>query len=198
MDPQPGTGARSEPDPVQFGEDIHHLITVPPDSASSFTALLELPPNQAVELLHSPESSRPRPPYPNLTFPADPSLIDRAARFSVYAANSPDATSSPKKAVKCEPPETPSPQPPLENTNPRTGGKRKKATNITTNKGSAKKSKSETNDSEEKLPYVHVRARRGQATDSHSLAERARREKINARMKLLQELVPGCNKVGYW
>lgn len=24
----------------------------------------------------------------------------------------------------------------------------------------------------EKLPYVHVRARRGQATDSHSLAER--------------------------
>ena len=25
---------------------------------------------------------------------------------------------------------------------------------------------------EEKLPYVHVRARRGQATDSHSLAER--------------------------
>ncbi|XP_039142098.1 transcription factor bHLH60-like [Dioscorea cayenensis subsp. rotundata] len=47
----------------------------------------------------------------------------------------------------------------------------------------------------EKLPYVHVRARRGQATDSHSLAERARREKINARMKLLQELVPGCSKI---
>nr|CAD1831268.1 unnamed protein product [Ananas comosus var. bracteatus] len=47
----------------------------------------------------------------------------------------------------------------------------------------------------QKLPYVHVRARRGQATDSHSLAERARREKINARMKLLQELVPGCSKI---
>ncbi|CAL9129048.1 unnamed protein product [Musa textilis] len=46
-----------------------------------------------------------------------------------------------------------------------------------------------------KLPCVHVRARRGQATDSHSLAERARREKINARMKVLQELVPGCSKV---
>ncbi|BAF19985.2 Os06g0613500, partial [Oryza sativa Japonica Group] len=38
-------------------------------------------------------------------------------------------------------------------------------------------------------------ARRGQATDSHSLAERARREKINARMELLKELVPGCSKV---
>uniref|UniRef100_J3MYW7 BHLH domain-containing protein n=1 Tax=Oryza brachyantha TaxID=4533 RepID=J3MYW7_ORYBR len=43
--------------------------------------------------------------------------------------------------------------------------------------------------------YVHVRARRGQATDSHSLAERVRREKISQRMKVLQDLVPGCNKV---
>ncbi|OWM90458.1 transcription factor bHLH79-like isoform X4 [Punica granatum] len=43
--------------------------------------------------------------------------------------------------------------------------------------------------------YIHVRARRGQATDSHSLAERARREKISERMKILQEIVPGCNKV---
>ncbi|XP_061364594.1 basic helix-loop-helix protein 80-like [Gastrolobium bilobum] len=43
--------------------------------------------------------------------------------------------------------------------------------------------------------YVHVRARRGQATDSHSLAERVRREKISERMKMLQRLVPGCDKV---
>ncbi|KAJ9163678.1 hypothetical protein P3X46_023320 [Hevea brasiliensis] len=43
--------------------------------------------------------------------------------------------------------------------------------------------------------YIHVRARRGQATDSHSLAERARREKISERMKILQDLVPGCNKI---
>ncbi|XP_024022584.1 transcription factor BHLH089 [Morus notabilis] len=46
-----------------------------------------------------------------------------------------------------------------------------------------------------KQDYIHVRARRGQATDSHSLAERARREKISERMKMLQDLVPGCNKV---
>ncbi|XP_022775999.1 transcription factor BHLH089-like [Durio zibethinus] len=46
-----------------------------------------------------------------------------------------------------------------------------------------------------KQDYIHVRARRGQATDSHSLAERARREKISERMKILQDLVPGCNKV---
>ncbi|XP_068307787.1 transcription factor bHLH79-like isoform X2 [Pyrus communis] len=46
-----------------------------------------------------------------------------------------------------------------------------------------------------KQDYIHVRARRGQATDSHSLAERARREKISERMNVLQDLVPGCNKV---
>ncbi|KAK8952669.1 Transcription factor bHLH137 [Platanthera guangdongensis] len=45
------------------------------------------------------------------------------------------------------------------------------------------------------LGYIHVRARRGQATDSHSLAERVRREKISGRMKVLQDLVPGCEKV---
>ncbi|KAF5177637.1 Transcription factor bhlh [Thalictrum thalictroides] len=47
----------------------------------------------------------------------------------------------------------------------------------------------------QKQDYIHVRARRGQATDSHSLAERVRREKISERMKYLQDLVPGCNKI---
>ncbi|KAL7149251.1 hypothetical protein ABFS83_05G026900 [Erythranthe nasuta] len=46
-----------------------------------------------------------------------------------------------------------------------------------------------------KEDYIHIRARRGQATNSHSLAERIRREKISERMKLLQDLVPGCSKV---
>ncbi|XP_039024126.1 transcription factor bHLH133-like [Hibiscus syriacus] len=39
-----------------------------------------------------------------------------------------------------------------------------------------------------------VRARRGQATDPHSIAERLRREKIAERMKNLQELVPNSVK----
>ncbi|KAG9149848.1 hypothetical protein Leryth_025097 [Lithospermum erythrorhizon] len=60
---------------------------------------------------------------------------------------------------------------------------------ITTKSGISKAS------GDEKSDYIHVRARRGQATDSHSLAERARREKISKKMKCLQELVPGCNKV---
>ncbi|CAN6451303.1 unnamed protein product [Victoria cruziana] len=41
---------------------------------------------------------------------------------------------------------------------------------------------------------TRVRARRGQATDPHSIAERLRREKIAERMKNLQELVPNSNK----
>lgn len=39
-----------------------------------------------------------------------------------------------------------------------------------------------------------VRARRGQATDPHSIAERLRRERIAERIKALQELVPSVNK----
>ncbi|CAM0952154.1 unnamed protein product [Alopecurus aequalis] len=58
-----------------------------------------------------------------------------------------------------------------------------------------KSSKSKPADDEPPRDYVHVRARRGQATDSHSLAERVRREKITLKMKFLQDLVPGCNKV---
>ncbi|KAJ6832958.1 transcription factor bHLH74-like isoform X1 [Iris pallida] len=46
-----------------------------------------------------------------------------------------------------------------------------------------------------KEDYIHIRAKRGQATNSHSLAERVRREKISERMRLLQDLVPGCNKI---
>ncbi|KAK2662717.1 hypothetical protein Ddye_001291 [Dipteronia dyeriana] len=61
--------------------------------------------------------------------------------------------------------------------------------------GDAKTSTTNSKPPEPPKDYIHVRARRGQATDSHSLAERVRREKISERMKLLQDLVPGCNKV---
>ncbi|XP_073127243.1 uncharacterized protein [Henckelia pumila] len=69
-------------------------------------------------------------------------------------------------------------------------------------KGKNSEAKKENNKKNEKKEaeeaptgYIHVRARRGQATDSHSLAERVRRERISERMKLLQTLVPGCEKV---
>ncbi|CAI9117484.1 OLC1v1018884C4 [Oldenlandia corymbosa var. corymbosa] len=72
-----------------------------------------------------------------------------------------------------------------------------------TTKSKAEKDESDGNEKQNKenskpeppKDYIHVRARRGQATDAHSLAERVRREKISERMKLLQDLVPGCNKV---
>ncbi|KAK6931400.1 Myc-type, basic helix-loop-helix (bHLH) domain [Dillenia turbinata] len=66
----------------------------------------------------------------------------------------------------------------------------------TANKPNGKNGKQGSQTSENpKEDYIHVRARRGQATNSHSLAERVRREKISERMKFLQDLVPGCSKV---
>ncbi|KAM7270640.1 hypothetical protein ACFE04_029854 [Oxalis oulophora] len=67
-------------------------------------------------------------------------------------------------------------------------------TSTTKNGGKNSKQGSQSSD-QPKEDYIHVRARRGQATNSHSLAERVRREKISERMKFLQDLVPGCSKV---
>ncbi|XP_071725322.1 transcription factor BEE 3-like [Rutidosis leptorrhynchoides] len=61
------------------------------------------------------------------------------------------------------------------------------------NKGRKRKRKNE-KDGERPREVIHVRAKRGQATDTHSLAERVRREKINERLKCLKDLVPGCYK----
>ncbi|XAR63921.1 hypothetical protein NMG60_11024074 [Bertholletia excelsa] len=60
--------------------------------------------------------------------------------------------------------------------------------------GKGKKAKRNCMEEETPKEVVHVRARRGQATDSHSLAERVRRGKINERLKCLQGIVPGCYK----
>ncbi|KAA8517024.1 hypothetical protein F0562_017158 [Nyssa sinensis] len=218
---------------LQFGEEIQSLMSVPPETGSSFTALLELPANQAVVLLHSPESheapaelsgevwrngsiDHPKPYQPQSfactpTFPSNTALLERASRLSVFAAteNSPETTSIPSNSsatshkVKQEPIESYSnpdsspilSDPTVLNKNQKSTKRKEREKKV---KGATKKIKNAVNDTSEdgeKLPYVHVRARRGQATDSHSLAERARREKINARMKLLQELVPGCNKI---
>ncbi|XP_020871999.1 transcription factor bHLH137 isoform X2 [Arabidopsis lyrata subsp. lyrata] len=74
----------------------------------------------------------------------------------------------------------------------------RKARNVSNSKEGVEgtKSKKQKRGSKEEPPkdYIHVRARRGQATDSHSLAERVRREKISERMRTLQNLVPGCDK----
>ncbi|KAK8588795.1 hypothetical protein V6N13_087690 [Hibiscus sabdariffa] len=207
---------------LQFTDEIRRLMSAPAtDNASSFTALLELPAPQAVQLIHSPDSAKliaAPVPAPNVddfkgsfNFPFNSGLIERATRFSLFAgdgnnndnnkSNSPEPTSynssaNLQKPVKSEPAETESYQPLVSDpTVENRSTKRKDREKV---KGSTKKSKTganESSDDAEKLPYVHVRARRGQATDSHSLAERARREKINARMKLLQELVPGCSKI---
>ncbi|KAF6165707.1 hypothetical protein GIB67_012604 [Kingdonia uniflora] len=60
--------------------------------------------------------------------------------------------------------------------------------------GRGKRGKNKEKKLEEQKEVIHVRARRGQATDSHSLAERVRRERINEKLRCLQDLVPGCYK----
>ncbi|PKI72189.1 transcription factor bHLH48-like isoform X2 [Punica granatum] len=197
----------------QFHEEIRQLMAPPPENASSFTALLELPHSRAVELLHSPERSNSQavasegPPKPyfhcpgggGFGFPANSAVVGRDSMCSSFTV---EANGSSQK-VKDEPvgesdsdPHSSSQplvsDPPVEDKAQKPGKRKDREKKA---KGSAKKSKSNCAEDADKLPYVHVRARRGQATDSHSLAERARREKINARMKLLQELVPGCNKI---
>ncbi|OAY60416.1 transcription factor BEE 3 [Manihot esculenta] len=57
-----------------------------------------------------------------------------------------------------------------------------------------KKGKNKEKEVDEAEEVIHVRAKRGQATDSHSIAERVRREKINNKLRCLQDLVPGCHK----
>ncbi|KAL1569347.1 transcription factor bHLH48-like [Salvia divinorum] len=185
-------------------DDIRGLIPDPPETdGTSFTALLELPPPQAVELLVKEDFPAKTMPLP--IFPSNIALIDRASMFSVFASadNPPDRTNifSASSSVKQEPLESEyhrnSSSPAVSDQSLKSIKRKEREKKV---KESTKKSKkvvaNEASDgSGEQLPYVHVRARRGQATDSHSLAERARREKINARMKLLQDLVPGCNKI---
>ncbi|KAG4934176.1 hypothetical protein JHK87_048178 [Glycine soja] len=61
--------------------------------------------------------------------------------------------------------------------------------------GRGKRLKNNVTEEEEKAKeVVNARARRGQATDSHNLAERVRRGKINEKLRYLQNIVPGCYK----
>ncbi|KAL8260519.1 hypothetical protein R6Q59_028472 [Mikania micrantha] len=168
----------------QFGEEIQSLMpVVPPSEASnSFTALLQLPANQVVMLLHSNEETE---------------VMNIDNLLETTSSVLPNSCPNDFNLVKQEPIDSDSlhnsSQNPSDYIISKSEKRKEREKNV---KSSVKKSRNVANEIDgEKLPYVHVRARRGQATDSHSLAERARRGKINAKMKLLQELVPGCNKI---
>ncbi|KAG0449413.1 hypothetical protein HPP92_019464 [Vanilla planifolia] len=75
-----------------------------------------------------------------------------------------------------------------------TGTSLQKEDNTKRRKESLGEKSGSSNGMEKQKEVVHVRARRGQATDSHSLAERVRREKINEKIRCLKGLVPGCYK----
>ncbi|KAG2244011.1 hypothetical protein Bca4012_035045 [Brassica carinata] len=186
---------------LNFIDEIQRLVTFPPENTGSFTALLEMPATMAMELFtsssHAAGDIAPPPttlhPFGRLNYPPDLSVI-AAEQNGNFSGESVLVPSSFSDRVKSEPDETDSSQRlvsyrTVENQNHNKRKERGKKV-----KSSLKKTKS-SEEAEKLLPYVHVRARRGQATDNHSIAERARREKINARMKLLQELVPGCDKI---
>ncbi|CAN6931463.1 unnamed protein product [Brassica oleracea var. botrytis] len=59
----------------------------------------------------------------------------------------------------------------------------------------SRKKKNKSSGENEKLSYVHVRAHCGKSTYSYSLAQEGRR--LMPRLKLPQELVPGCDKSLY-
>ena len=68
------------------GDEFRQMVL--PENGGGFTALLELPPTRAVELLHSSSSSSSQATLHSvgtLTFPSNPILMERAARFSVIA-----------------------------------------------------------------------------------------------------------------
>lgn len=90
---------------LEFGfDEIRGLISCPPETdGTSFTALLELPPPQAVELLV--KEDFPAKPMPPPIFPSNIALIDRASKFSVFASadNPPQTTAMNIDLVKQEP-----------------------------------------------------------------------------------------------
>ncbi|XP_028125518.1 transcription factor BEE 3-like isoform X2 [Camellia sinensis] len=82
----------------------------------------------------------------------------------------------------------------MSSTVPGNGWKVKNDTMKKNSSGKGKKSMDYEKEADESEEVIHVKARRGKATDKHSLAERVRREKINNRLKRLQIIVPGCYK----
>ncbi|KAL8481042.1 hypothetical protein ACS0TY_027541 [Phlomoides rotata] len=120
------------------------------------------------------------------------------AEIGTVAPNSRKRKSNPKGKGK-ESPATTTPAKDAPNVsaseNSESSAKRSKSEDEKSGKKQSSSSKDNSKPPEAPKDYIHVRARRGQATDAHSLAERVRREKISERMKFLQDLVPGCNKV---
>ena len=91
----------------QFGEDdIQSLMSVvpPPEAGNSFTALLELPPNQAVKLLHSPEETTPSI-FPPSVFPT----MDTDNSLETTSSILPNSSPNFSNLVKQEPIDSDSP-----------------------------------------------------------------------------------------
>ncbi|RAL41515.1 hypothetical protein DM860_010309 [Cuscuta australis] len=149
--------------------------------------------SSSMGLLFCPENFLPPelPPNPSPDFPANLSRTATGANGNAIgtAANLKIADGTPESCLTNSSPVS------AKRTN--SGGRRKRKKNGEEDEDEEEEGRVEEEEEKKKKPIrevVHVRAKRGQATDSHSLAERIRREKINERLRCLQEIVPGCYK----
>ncbi|XP_073290736.1 transcription factor BEE 3-like isoform X2 [Primulina huaijiensis] len=126
--------------------------------------------------------------FPGLYMQDDSSLVLNTATANQTISNENDRREKKRKATVASTPQSSS-----ANSSPQVSANGKMVKN---NSRKGKKVKNTENEEENEKPreVVHVRAKRGLATDSHSLAERVRREKINERLRCLQDIVPGCYK----
>ncbi|XP_075506306.1 transcription factor BC1-like isoform X2 [Primulina tabacum] len=118
--------------------------------------------------------------FPGLYMKDDSPVVVNTATANQTISNENDRREKKRKAT-------------VANSSPQVSANGKLAKN---NSRKGKKMKSTENEGENEKPreVLRVRAKRGLATDSHSLAERVRREKINERLRCLQDIVPGCYK----
>ncbi|KAL4341762.1 hypothetical protein GQ457_08G027010 [Hibiscus cannabinus] len=83
---------------LQYKNKIHRSMSTPvTDNVSSFTTLFELPATQAIQLIHSPDSTNlivAPTPAPNINdikgafnFPFNSGLIERAMMFSLFCGD---------------------------------------------------------------------------------------------------------------
>ncbi|XP_062107374.1 transcription factor BEE 3-like [Humulus lupulus] len=131
----------------------------------------------------------------NPDFPLNSSYNSLGTSHSIHLNEFQDHTTnmtrdSSHETKKMEPPETGSEDvSSTASANCSKGGDKEKKKSF--GKGKRRNTKRKQDNPEE---VIHVRAKKGKATDSHSLAERVRREKIKNKLSFLQELVPGCHQ----
>ncbi|XP_075521293.1 transcription factor BEE 3-like [Primulina tabacum] len=167
-------------------EFLHHFSGLNPSHqesfASNFQSLIGFPNHNPFPRLSDDTGKSES--FPGLYMQDNSSVVVLPAATNQTISNENNRREKKRKAIVANTPHSTS-----ANSSPQVSANGKMAKN-----NSRKGKKVKNTENEKPREVVHVRAKRGQATDSHSLAERVRREKINERLRCLQDIVPGCYK----